>query len=747
MPPLGGAPHPHHPNLYGRPRPAQPPAGRPPIAPTAAAASKKPQRRGARAPPPTQKELPLPPGVNGTGSDASIQAAISYLVQQESTRRLPPPKDPQIELVSSDDRLLLTDYFNHLIRQLRLVRFSEADRKTRGGKREKVALGYGGLECVHCIGQPGARKFFWSNVDRLSNSFAEIPGHILKCNYCVPEIKAALLELKLRHAKQMSQMPRGSQKVFFRRVWRRIHDDDPSPSSVSLAPTLPALNAAAATCAASTVGMASTAIGSVGRKNTKSDMRGAGTTSSTPVRGNDVSPNSMERSATKSLASLAKGGSALRTPKSTRVTSGANVVLNPSIIIGPHAHLLGTDAFIDAEPSCGTCKHGAEALAHAAAAQSTGEYHSLPMVMLAISEDKEWLSDHDCFVRRNVEVFAAEEKDVLTAAADRKVCISVGQVGIRCLHCAVAVSRYSGGRRGARGTAVAYPHSISSIYECVKDFHRNHLVNNCPHLPPEVKSKTSELKGTMATSLSSVLRRYYVMAAKALGMVDTAKEGIRAGGISIPLGSSAEQEYALAEPRVELLPADAGHLRARAAKAVAAAAAASFEDATTATTATRPTTRAAAGSAGQTTNTASKANAPAALTGSKDKGSGNSKTKTKVTRSTGAAGLAPEHLAHDQATVATAALTHPSAAPPAYGAPAPVYRYAPPPTSAPPTHYGYHHYGAYGPPGAVQGSFLASAITPLESRKRKAPVRESPREDEGGDSRPSSSRKKMRRAM
>ena len=131
MSPLGSL-HPYKPKPSGRPLPAQPPAGRPPIVPIAATAGKKTQRRGARAPPPTQKELPLPPGVDGTGSDASIQAAINYLVQQGSTLRLPPPKDPQIELVSSEDRLLLTDYLIHVIRQLRLVRFSEADRKTRG---------------------------------------------------------------------------------------------------------------------------------------------------------------------------------------------------------------------------------------------------------------------------------------------------------------------------------------------------------------------------------------------------------------------------------------------------------------------------------------------------------------------------------------------------------------------------------------------------------------------------------------
>ena len=123
--------------------------------------------------------------------------------------------------------LLLTDYFFHLMRQLRMCRFSEADRKTRGGKREKIKIGYGGLQCIHCADLPMSRKFFWSNVDRLANSFAEIPGHILKCKRCPPQCKEALLQLKQGHPDQMSKLPRGSQKVFFRRMWRRLHDDDP----------------------------------------------------------------------------------------------------------------------------------------------------------------------------------------------------------------------------------------------------------------------------------------------------------------------------------------------------------------------------------------------------------------------------------------------------------------------------------------------------------------------------------------
>ena len=488
---------------------------------------------------------------------------------------------------------------------------------------------------------------------------------------------------------------------------------------------------------------------------------GAGASSSMPPlpsQGNngDDSPSSIERSATKSLASLAatgaRRGSPLRTPPSrgtvtatTADQSGTGQGSNssPTVIIGPHTRLIGnSNAYVDATPSCGTCKHGAEALAHAAASQSTGEFQFHPIVMLAIREDKEWLSDHDCFVRRNLEVFTAGEKDVLTARADRKLAITVGQVGIRCLHCAVAVSRYSNGRRGARGTAVVYPLSISNIFECVKELHRNHLENGCPHLPADVKLKILELKGSMASSLSSVLRRYYVMAAKALGMVDCGKEGIRAGGMSqsVPL---TEHEYAAASDRVRDVPLPArplvdaaGHLRTRAAKVVAAATAASGQDATS----NRPNasdTKATGAAVVEKAETTPKKNGlPDPVQPDEPKAGRTNPTRPTIDASNCEASDVSDSVPQNQSRglhVATGGVVAAPAAATATSTAAPpvVYGYAPLMASVPPPHYGYQPYrygGAYGgPPGAVQGSFLASAITPLESRKRKAPLaRETP---------------------
>lgn len=387
-------------------------------------------------------------------TDAAVQRAIDYLVAKEEPPSYAPGTNESDQLVLEEDKLLLTDYFFHLMKQLRLVRFSEGDRKTRGGKREKIKIGYGGLQCIHCSDANNSRKFFWSNVDRLANSFAEIPGHVLKCRHCPQPIKDALLQLKEVHPEQMARLPRGSQKVFFRRMWRRLHDEDPqaksSPDQANLAPA-PSADSADTT-------------------KLPAEVKSGNDTSPSGTTGSDESILPLQRSTIEAAKALA-------------------------------------DSTASSLPPSPTSK-----------------------VLLAIPEDKEWLSDTDCFIRRQIEVFCATQEDVETARNDRKFPIHEGQVGIRCIHCALAKQG-----PGARGSGVAYPFSISGIYESVREFQRLHL-DTCENVPSHLKAKLSDLKGS--TSLSSVLRKYYVLAAKALGLKDT-RDGIRAGADSIPLGSQA----------------------------------------------------------------------------------------------------------------------------------------------------------------------------------------------------------------
>ncbi len=369
--------------------------------------------------------------------DATYKASKHFLTKKtlDSSRPSSEGSDLGMTLVDPSDADLLTDYFFHMLQQLVVCRFSEKDRKTRGGKRENIMIGYGGLQCIHCIDAPSARKFFWSTVDRLANSFAEIPSHILKCKLCPSDVRDALLVLKGRHHDQMQLLPRGSQKVFFRRMWRRLHDRDSSSSTpVRIRPSV-----------------------------------------SEDERGMDPPPST-----------LASPDSALPAAASL-LAMGANF----------HLPQLQQPEVSDGIPEK---KH--------------------VRVLLAIPEDKDWLSDMDCYVRKNIEVFTSTQYDVKDAAADRKYPIKVGQVGIRCVHCAKTPA-------GARSAAVSYPYSISGIYESVREFQRMHL-ETCLNVPKDTKQASVKFGGGSA-SLSSVLRRYYVQAARALGLFDTQDDGIGAG--------------------------------------------------------------------------------------------------------------------------------------------------------------------------------------------------------------------------
>jgi hypothetical protein len=296
-------------------------------------------------------------------AEATAQQALEYLAKTESSkteaRSASSRGRSEPELVEADDKLLLTDFLFYLMKQLQIVRFSEADRKTRGGKRENIQIGFGGLECIHCRDTPKARKFFWSGVDRLANSFAEIPGHVFKCLTCPEEVKEALHNLKKVHSEQMARLPRGSQKVFFRRVWKRIHDSDPATDSPEQLPP--------------------------GLKAPPGEQ---------PL-GSSASPGR-------------HGGSPGSKEQSPEGTSGSEESI-----------------FAIDRPT----KDAARALADFA-------LHSLPpspssRVLLGITEDRDFLSDSDCFLRRQLEVFCATADDVRTAHEDGKYPVKEGQVRVR----------------------------------------------------------------------------------------------------------------------------------------------------------------------------------------------------------------------------------------------------------------------------------------------------------------------------
>jgi hypothetical protein len=445
----GGPPPPHHHQPYGgmgmMGAPGQYGHGGPPVPPyygghPGSAAGYPPHGGLPGGPPTPSKSGAIAPlkkpgkGAGAGGGGSGIHPPVPTVLGGGGGGGAELP-EPEFDcLVQPEDKPLLTEYFYVLNQQLKPVRFKEADRKSRGGKRKDIAVGFGGIACVHCYGKHGARKFFWADVDRLANSFSEIPAHVMKCSGCPDYIKAQLAELKARHSGQMANLPRGWQKIFFRRMWRRIHDHEleqpPGQEDAG---------------------------GTPGDANGKSPGRGGG------------------------------GG------------GGAVLVLPPT-------------------------KHS----------------------LLAMPEDRQWLSDLDCQVRTWIEVFVVGYQDVVPFEKATGDTIREGQVGLRCVFCSnhdhghdhegggssSLLSPTAIAAKAKEENAVQFPPSMDRIYESVRELQRLHF-HKCANMPEHLQKKVAFDKS--ASSLSSILRRYYVISAKAhgLGMYDaTEGSGIFSSGPS-----------------------------------------------------------------------------------------------------------------------------------------------------------------------------------------------------------------------
>lgn len=135
--------------------------------------------------------------------------------------------------------------------------------------------------------------------------------------------------------------------------------------------------------------------------------------------------------------------------------------------------------------------------------------------------DTDSLSDRQCYVRSHfVEVFTATEKDVSARHSKGAQRLTVGQVGIRCIHCA----RNRPKDRAER--AVCYPSSVSRIYQTVADMQRFHF-EQCDQIPDETRRMYKSLKTTRPRGVGSP-QTYWIQSAKLIGLTDT-PDGIRFG--------------------------------------------------------------------------------------------------------------------------------------------------------------------------------------------------------------------------
>lgn len=135
-----------------------------------------------------------------------------------------PPSHP---VVGEEDRELVTPHLFLLLEQMQTCHFTEEDRTGGRSKIKNNDIGFPGMQCKHCEGKAGFGRYFptSANALALANSDRNIYNHIKKCRRCPMHVKSELHRLS-QEVSQKSKNRRGLRKMFFNRVWGRIHHDD-----------------------------------------------------------------------------------------------------------------------------------------------------------------------------------------------------------------------------------------------------------------------------------------------------------------------------------------------------------------------------------------------------------------------------------------------------------------------------------------------------------------------------------------
>jgi hypothetical protein len=135
----------------------------------------------------------------------------------------------------------------------------------------------------------------------------------------------------------------------------------------------------------------------------------------------------------------------------------------------------------------------------------------LPM---SLPSDESNLSEYQCLIRAQIELFEARVQDIECNAQGRNKPINVGQVGIRCKHCTVLPP----GRR-PRG-AVYFPAKLPGLYQAAQNMAINHFTESCLSIPEATRARILRLKAKKATVLGGG-KQYWANGARVLGIVET----------------------------------------------------------------------------------------------------------------------------------------------------------------------------------------------------------------------------------
>jgi hypothetical protein len=159
---------------------------------------------------------------------------------------------------------------------------------------------------------------------------------------------------------------------------------------------------------------------------------------------------------------------------------------------------------------------------------SVSSMNNKKTLVLYLEQDDMELSPYQCLVRKQIEVFeqpGSEFQDEITTQGRNRPVV-VGQVGLRCRHCAAAPRR-------ARGKySMLFPSTLVGAYQSAQNMANTHLVKTCHMIPAEtrgqlLKRRSREKGQKTCKSAYGGGRQYWADCLRVLGVVDSEDRRLR----------------------------------------------------------------------------------------------------------------------------------------------------------------------------------------------------------------------------
>lgn len=117
------------------------------------------------------------------------------------------------------------------------------------------------------------------------------------------------------------------------------------------------------------------------------------------------------------------------------------------------------------------------------------------------------------FARQQIELFEAQDVDTQTGAQGRNKPVQMGQVGIRCIHCADLHPKLR------TRAAVYYPSRLTVLYQAAQNIVNIHLPELCESMPEDIRAKLVKLENKRSSVGGG--KNYWSDTAQIQGIIDT----------------------------------------------------------------------------------------------------------------------------------------------------------------------------------------------------------------------------------